>query len=102
MPKRKKLLMPAKAKAPISNTSSARIKLTLQAQKLKCAQLQREIDNMKAELLKSSVMIDSDLSRDLIGILDESSTEMTPFMKLFWEQQKSFLLQTEKASDTTQ
>ncbi len=44
-------------------------------------------DDMKAELLKSSVRIDNDLSRDLIGILDESSTEMTPFMKLFWEQQ---------------
>ncbi len=87
-PRRRKLLLPAKTKAPVATTNPARIKLTLQAQRLKCALLQKEFDDMKAELLKSSVQIDNDLSRDLIGILDESRTKMTPFMKLFWEQQK--------------
>ena len=40
----KRLRIPAKPRAPVSLTSSDRIKLTLQDQRLKCAQLLINID----------------------------------------------------------
>ncbi len=40
-PRRRKVLLPAKTKAPVATTNPARIKLTLQA--LKCARLQKEL-----------------------------------------------------------
>ncbi len=86
--KRRRMLIPAKLKALVSKTDPCRLKLTLQAQRLKCNQLQNEISNIKSELLKSSVRIDHTLSKDLINILGESNVNMTPFMQPFWEQQK--------------
>ena len=38
---------PMKLKAPISATSTSRIKATLQMQRLKCLQLENEIEKMK-------------------------------------------------------
>ena len=50
--KKKCLRIPAKPKAPVSLTSPDRIKLTLQDQRLKYAQLQRKIDDMATEFKK--------------------------------------------------
>ena len=84
----KKMSQPAKLFAPISQTSSARIKLTLQNQRLQCSQLESEIEKMKNELLKSSVEIDHQLSNDFVKILSNADENMTPFMNLFWQQQQ--------------
>jgi hypothetical protein len=86
--KEKRLSVPAKLKAPVSKTAPERIKLTLQGQRLKCAELEQELNNMRAEIHKSSIEVDHDLSNDLTTIIDQSGTKMTPFMNLFWEQQK--------------
>ena len=50
----KRLRIPAKPKALVSLTSPDRTKLTLLDQRLKCAQLQRKIDDVAIELKKSS------------------------------------------------
>ncbi len=73
--------VPAKLKAPISGTSTSRIKLTLNQQRLKCAELQERITEMEIELEKFSVEIDRELSSDFFNILDNA--QMTPFMNLF-------------------
>ena len=61
--------MPASHKAPVSVTSPNRSKLTLQAQRLKCKQLEHEIQKMKTEVDQKSVPVTNDLSNDLLNII---------------------------------
>lgn len=51
----RKLAKPAHIKAPVSKTDPHRIKLTLQGQRLRCAELERELNEMRTELKKSSI-----------------------------------------------
>ena len=86
--KRARENVPASHKAPVSVTSPNRIKLALQAQGFKCKQLEHEIEKMKTEVDQKSVPVTNDLSNDLLNIISENVDKMTPFMKLFWDQQK--------------
>ena len=79
---------PAHLNAPVSKTHPEWIKLTLQEHRLKCAQLEQALSEMRAELRKSSIEIDNDLNNDFMRILDSAGTKLTPFMKLFWEEQR--------------
>lgn len=83
-----KMSQPAKLFAPISQTLAARIKLTLQNQRLRCSQLESEIEKIRNELANSSVEIDHEMSNDFVKILSNAGENMTPFMNLFWQQQK--------------
>ena len=87
--KKTKLAEPAHINSPISQTVPARIKLTLQMQRLKCADLERQLNDMKIEIQKSGVEIDHELSKSMSTIIGESQTNITPFMNLFWQQQKT-------------
>ena len=78
---------PAHVKAPVSRTDPKRIKLTLQGQRLRCAELEQQLKNMKAELQKSNIEIDNELSDDFTRIIG-SAKQVTPFMNLFWQEQK--------------
>lgn len=63
----------------------------LKEHRLRCAQLEQELHEMRTELQTSSMEIDNELSKDLITILDNEQSKITPFMKLFrQEQQKLF------------
>lgn len=84
--KQKKLAEPAHVNTPVSKTPPERLKLTLQMQRLKCATLEKKLEEMQLEIEKSSVEIDDELSKDMTAILGKS--EITPFMSLFWQQQK--------------
>lgn len=86
--KERRLSKPAHVKAPVSKTDPVRIKLTLQGQRLKCTELERELHEMRAEIMKTNIEVDHQLSNDFTSILDESDSEITPFMNLFWQQQK--------------
>ena len=86
--KSKNLAKPAHPNAPVSKTAPERIKLTLQEQRLRCAELERQIEEMKIEIKKSSVPVDPELSDDFVKILDNSEKSLSPFMTLFWQQQK--------------
>ena len=86
--KKSRSIKPAHINAPVSKTDPERIKLTLQGQRLKCAELEQQLTEMRAELLKSSVEIDNELNDDFTQILDSAGTKVTPFMNLFWQEQK--------------
>ena len=79
---------PAHLNAPVTKTDPERIKLTLQEQRLKCAQLEQALSEMHVELEKSSMDIYNELSNDFMKILDSADTKITPFMKLFWQEQR--------------
>ena len=83
----RKMNTPAKPNAPVSKTSSARLKLTLQGQRMKCQQLEDELRKMRNDLAANSVLIDKEISDDFVSVLDQNNVKMTPFMKLFWEEQ---------------
>jgi len=86
--KEKKLAEPAHIFSPVSQTAPERIKLTLQMHRLKCAQLEQQLEEMKFEIQKSSIEVDHQLSHDFTTILGKSDENITPFMNLFWQQQK--------------
>lgn len=47
---------------------------------------------MSVELEKTNIKVDHELSNDFSKILNSANdAHITPFMKLFWEQQKKFL-----------
>ena len=87
----KKLAEPAHLFSPVSQTAPERIKLTLQMQRLKCAELEQKLEEMKLGIQKSSVEVDHQLSQDITSILGKSDNNVTPFMNLFWQQQKKLL-----------
>ena len=89
--KDEKLNEPAHFFSPVSQTAPQRIKLTLQKQRLRCAELERKIHELKAEIEKSSVEVDHQLSEDFTDILSKSGKKLTPFMELFWQQQKKLM-----------
>ena len=46
---------------------------------------------MRAEITNSSLEVDDELSNDFTSILENSDERITPFMNLFWQQQKKLL-----------
>ena len=67
--KTRRLSTPAQVKAPVSKTDPARIKLTLQGQRLRCAELENELNASRNELQKNNVEADHELSNDLADIM---------------------------------
>ena len=63
--KQRKLAEPAHLFSPVSQTAPERIKLTLQMQRLKCAELEQKLEEMKSAIHKSSVEVDNKLSQEL-------------------------------------
>ena len=87
--KERRQLKPAFVKAPVPKTDPERIKQTLQGQRLQCAELERELNEMRAELVKTNIEVDHELSNDFSKILNSADdAEITPFTRLFWEQKK--------------
>lgn len=84
--KQKKLTEPAHLFSPVSKTAPERIKLTLQKQRLKCAELEQQLQEMKLQIERSSV--DTQLRQDITSILGNSDQNITPLIDLFWQQQK--------------
>ena len=92
-----KLLQPCKLKAPISATAPERVKLTLQNTRLRCTQLENEVERMRNEIKKSSVMVDSQLTNDFIDIMG-NQTNVTPFMNMFWQEQQKLFQRSSKGA----
>ena len=56
--KESRRLKPAHVNAPVSKTNPERMKLTLQAQRLRYAELEKELNEMREELRKSNIEVD--------------------------------------------
>ena len=84
------LVTPAKVKASLTKTSRERVIATLQFKRLQCKQTKLELEKMKIEIKKSSVNIDKQLSDDFTTIFSNAK-DVTPFMKLFWQQHQPLM-----------
>ena len=90
--KESRLKVPAKLNAPIKFTSPDRIKLTLQDHRLKCKQLEHQIQEMRSSLEKFSEPVDSELGKDFVSLFDNCDEKVIPpFMKLFWQEQQKYI-----------
>ena len=90
--KAENLNVPAKLKAPISLTSPERVKLTLQSYRMENKMLKLEIEKLQAEISNSSMTVSPDLNDDFVSIMSNTeSKNISPFMKLFWEEQQKYL-----------
>ena len=72
-------------KKSCSVTSPNRLKLTLQMQRLENKRLVLEVNQLQAELQKSSVEISKDIHTDFIKIFSDNldKQNIPPFIKLF-------------------
>ena len=62
--------------------------MTLEAKRLQCAQLESELDKMRKALVSFSYQVDPTLHNDLTTIMSNNTGNITPFMNLFWQEQK--------------
>ena len=84
--------MPAKAKAPISQTSVKRLQLTLSQFRFENEDLKSQIKLLQKELNSSSFKINDNLSQDFVNIYSNTDQEKIPdFMKLFWNEQQKYI-----------
>ena len=83
-----KLREPAKPNAPVSATHPMRLKLTLKDQRFKIQKLEEKIAEMQSEIKSASIGVTKDFSNDILNIISQKGKNMSPFMQLFWEQQK--------------
>ena len=84
-----KLVVPAKNKAPLSMTHRSRIEAALVEKRIENKELKTEVALLRKEIEKNSVAVDEQLSSDFTDIMN-SNSNVTPFMKLFWEQQQAY------------
>ena len=89
----KSVCTPAKLKAPISATSSERLKLTLQIQRQENKLLSGKIEELQSALSKSSLPLNDDMHSDFQRIFSDNMDKenVSPFMKLFWKGQQKYL-----------
>ena len=81
----------AEDKAPLSQTSTERIRITLHNFRLENNQLNEQVLKLQEEIKSSAVEVGSELSKDFISIISNSNNPMPEFMKLFWNEQQKYL-----------
>jgi len=85
--KQHKINTPAHLNSPLSQTHPNCVKLALQQERLRTAELQKKINKMENEIKVAGVEIDDELCSGLFAIMADNEQKVSPFMKLFWEQQ---------------
>ena len=58
--------------------------------------MQDELVRIRDELEKNSLTVDHEMSNDLMTVMDQNQEKMTPFMKLFWQEQKKLRKSSQK------
>ena len=88
--RKEKNITPAKTNAPISQTSSERLKLTIQTYRIGKKELKMKLGQRHEEISKASLPVNADLSNDFKSIIFETDwRKRSPFMRLFWEDSKN-------------
>ena len=89
--------VPVKPKAPISATSSSRLLATIQQYRSENKELTELVNKLQASIESKSVKVNTDLHDDLqLMFKGVDQRKISPFLKLFWEQQMVHLQQNPK------
>ena len=90
--RKEKNITPAKINAPISQTSSECLEITIQSYRMENKELKMKLEQLQEEISKPSSPVSADLSNDFKSIILETDQRKTlPFMRLFWEEQQKHL-----------
>ena len=75
-----------------SQTSSECLKVTIQTYRMENKELKMQLGQLQEEISKASLPVSADLSNDFKSIiLETDQREISPFMRLFWEEQQKYL-----------
>ena len=83
--------VPLKDKAPLSRSCKERLVATVQKQRIVCKGLESRLSQLEKEISKNSIFVDETLEKDILTILADAGDEVTPHMRVFWEQQRKLL-----------
>ena len=83
--------MPVEDKAPLASCSKERLVATIKQQRVRCKDLESQLQGMKKEIHSNSIEINKALEDDILNILGNNDLSSTPHMNLFWQQQKKLL-----------
>ena len=81
---------PASKFAPLSATNPNRVKKALIEERIKNKKLTLDVKYLEKEIEKKRVSLPTDLASDIESILENNSS-VSPFMNLFWSEQKKLL-----------
>ena len=71
--------------------------MTLQHYRIENKALKSKMDELQLEVERSSMKVSAELSEDLVSIVSKTDQcTMSPFMKLFWEEQQKYLKSSSK------
>ena len=76
---------PSHSNAPLSRVSRKCLIETVKTQRIENKEIK---ENLQREINERGVKVDSELAEDFEKIMAANSNDVTPFMHLFWEQQK--------------
>ena len=83
----KKYYTSKKTNTPISQTSSERLKVTIQTYRVGNKELKMKLGQLQEEISKASLPVSADLSNDFKSIILETDhRKISPFMRFFWEE----------------
>lgn len=82
---------PVSSKAPLTATGKERLVATIQEQRAVRKQLEERVNQLESEIQKNSINVNEALEKDLLDIYANNTDEVTPHMKVFWEQQRKLL-----------
>ena len=87
---KQKNITPGMTNAPISQTFSARLKVTNQTYRIGNKEIKMKLGQLHEEISKASLPVIADLSNDFKSIiLETDQKKISPFMRLFWEDSKN-------------
>ena len=90
--KKENNITPAETNAPISQTSSERLKSTIQTYRMRNKKLKMKLGQLQEEISKASLSVSTDLSHDFKSIiLETDQRKNSPSMRLFWEEEQKYL-----------
>ena len=76
-----------KLKAPLSSSSRQQLIETVKFHRAEEKKLRKKLEQ---EINNKAVKVDDELSLDILNIMENHNKEVTPFMRLFWEQQQKY------------
>ena len=84
----------AKPNAPLSFISLQRLSLALKEKRDECTEQKAIILRLQKEIENKCVEINSNLGHSVIETMTKNEEKLTPFMKLFWAEQKKYRSQS--------
>ena len=86
--RKEKNIIPSKTNAPISQTFSERLKVTIQIYQMENKELKMKLEQLQEEISKASLSDSADLSNNIKSIILELFWKL--FLELFWNYFEKF------------